>query len=157
MERARRDQPRCHDADVVHSVRARKSLPASLLTISPHATKPSTIITRAIRWNGSIVFVQWRRFQFVYLFGQCEPAVLTVRRAVQPCGVVRKRVTSERPADPIICWFGRGCSDGMWRVVMVTWWCCAWAYLVRSLLPPERGSSTGAMRGKRWARMPRAW
>lgn len=35
-----------------------------------------------------------------------------------------------RPVETIICWFVRGCSDGMWSVVMVTWWCGAWAYLV---------------------------
>lgn len=46
---------RCHDADVLHSVRARKSLPASLDAISPHA---NTITP--VRLGETVQFAWWK-------------------------------------------------------------------------------------------------
>lgn len=44
---------------------------------------------------------------------------------------------------------GRGCSDGMWRVVVVTYdGAVSWHTLVAAV-PPGSGSSTGKMRRKR--------
>lgn len=58
----------------------------------PHTQTPysRTII---LGWNGSVCEV--KSIRVCWLFDQCNS---TVHLAVQPCEVVRKRVTSERPA-----------------------------------------------------------
>lgn len=61
-------------------------------------------------------------------------------------------VRCEKVCDVI--WTGRsyvrrGCSDGMWRVVVVTYNGAVPWYTFVAAVPPGSGSSTGKMRRKR--------
>lgn len=139
---------RCHEADVLHSVRARKSLPASHDRIS---------FTREHyfeRLSESNWFTRRRRSDFVDKWASLIFAGSVVIR-MQYNLVVRESAWRHRDR-PKRSYVEHGCSDGMWSIVVTcndtvplfTW---------SAVAPPGRKSFTGTMRRKRWARMRRAW
>lgn len=154
---------RCHgDSDVLHSVRARKSLPQPYDRIS--STRDHCVYSRLSETNQP--FERVRASVCPSAISAWDPSVdRVVRSGVQPC--CGEKVRDVRSVAVIICWR----RMQWWNVACGgdEWWCgargSAWSLAAsrgircspRRAPSPDLGTSAGIMRRKRWTRMLRAW